>query len=163
MTRSLARTLAAIIGTGFGAGCFPIAPGTVGSAVGLALYALLVKLDLLSAASLVGWIAALGAGFVVGVLSASHLEVRFGPDNKRIVVDEVWGMLVSLAFLPPSLAYGIAGFLLFRVFDIVKPFPCRRAERVGGGFGVMLDDGVAGVYACLVLHIARTVLGVISA
>lgn len=160
MIRSLARTLAAIIGTGFGAGFFPIAPGTVGSAVGLALYGLLVKLGVLSPAALPAWIATLGIGFVVGTLSASHLEARFGEDNKRIVVDEVWGMLVSLAFVPATPAYAVSGFFLFRIFDIVKPFPGRRAERVGRGIGVMLDDGVAGVYACLVLHIAKAVFGV---
>jgi phosphatidylglycerophosphatase A len=157
LIRSLARTLAVVVGTGFGTGYFPIAPGTVGSAAGIAIYALLVKLD--AFASAVGWVAVLGAVFVAGVLAAAHLETRFGPDNRRIVVDEVWGMLVSLAFLPPSPGFAAAGFFLFRVFDIIKPFPGRRAERVGRGVGVMLDDGVAGLYACAVLHVARAVMG----
>lgn len=159
MMRTLARTLAVTIGTGFGSGYFPIAPGTVGSAVGVGLYWLLAKLGVVSPASVAGWMGALGIILAVGILCAWHLEVRLGQDNRRIVVDEVWGMLVSLAFLPPSPAYVVAGFVLFRVFDIVKPFPGRRAERVGRGIGVMLDDGVAGVYACLVLHIAKMVLG----
>lgn len=157
--RTLARMLAAAVGTGFYTGYFPIAPGTVGSAVGIALYALLVNLRVLSSSSPAGWIATLGLVFVAGFLSARHLEARFGQDNKRIVVDEIWGMLISLAFLPPSPAYAVAGFFIFRVFDIVKPFPARHAERVGHGIGVMLDDGVAGVYACLILHAAKAVLG----
>lgn len=159
MMRTLARTLAATVGTGFYTGYFPIAPGTVGSAAGIALYALLVKLGVLSVTSPAGWAATLGVVFVIGFLSARHLERRFGADNKRIVVDEIWGMLVSLAFLPPSPAYVVAGFLIFRFFDIVKPFPAKQAERVRGGAGVMLDDGVAGAYACIVLHIARLVAG----
>jgi phosphatidylglycerophosphatase A len=159
LIRNLARKLALAIGTGFGSGYFPIAPGTVGSAVGVAIYAALVELRALSGASHLGWLVVLGAVFALGWPSARHLEARFGCDNKRIVIDEVWGMLVSLAFLPPSAGYAVAAFLLFRIFDIVKPFPARQAERVSGGAGVMLDDGIAGLYACLALHIFRLLMG----
>ena len=159
MMRTLARTLAAAVGTGFYTGYFPIAPGTVGSAAGIALYALLVKLGALSDSSLHAWMVTWAVIFLIGVPSARHLETRFGPDNKRIVIDEIWGMMISLSFVPPSPAYVIAGFLLFRIFDIVKPFPGRRAERVRNGIGVMLDDGIAGLYACVILHLARAVLG----
>ena len=148
-----------MFGTGFGAGFFPIAPGTVGSAVGLVIYLALVKLRVLSASNWPGWLAVAGVVFAAGCLAARNLEKRYGPDNRRIVVDEIWGMLLSLAFLPPRIGYVIAGFFLFRLFDIVKPFPGRRAERVGSGVGVMLDDGVGGVYACIVLHLARIISG----
>ena len=159
MIGTFARTLALVFGTGFGAGYFPIAPGTVGSAVGVVIYLALVRLRVLSASNLSGWLSVAAAVFAAGCLAAWALEKRYGPDNRRIVVDEIWGMLVSLAFLPPQVGYVVAGFLLFRVFDIVKPFPGRRAERVGSGVGVMLDDGVAGVYACVVLHLARIIAG----
>lgn len=159
MMKTLAGKLAEIIGTGFYSGYFPLAPGTVGSAVGLAIYAILMKLHVVGAAHLPGWLLVAGVVFVVGFLSARHLENRFGRDNKRIVIDEIWGMLISLALLPSGLGYVIGGFFLFRLFDIVKPFPARRAERIGHGAGVMLDDGVAGIYANLVLHLARAILG----
>jgi phosphatidylglycerophosphatase A len=155
----LAGRLAEVIGTGLYSGFFPIAPGTVGSAVGVVLYLVLVRLGAISAGFSLGWIAVPAVVLVVGALCAGELERRWGPDHKRIVIDEVWGMLVSLAFLPPATGYVVAGFLLFRLFDIVKPFPGRRAERIPHGWGVMLDDGVAGIYACVVLHLARGVMG----
>ncbi|MFZ1947761.1 MAG: phosphatidylglycerophosphatase A [bacterium] len=157
--RTLAGRLAEAVGTGFYSGLFPIAPGTVGSVVGVVLYLALVRLGAVSAGFSLGWVVVLAAVLVVGALCAGRLERRLGPDHKRIVIDEVWGMLVSLAFLPPATRYVVAGFLLFRFFDIVKPFPARRAERITRGWGVMLDDGVAGIYACVVLHLARAVLG----
>ena len=157
MIGTFARTLALVIGTGFGAGFFPIAPGTVGSAVGIVIYVVLVRLRVLSASGLPGWFSAVAVVFAAGCLAAWNLEKRYGSDNRRIVVDEIWGMLISLAFLPPRIGYVVAGFLLFRFFDIVKPFPGRRAERVGSGIGVMLDDGVAGLYACVALHLARII------
>jgi len=159
LMRKLAGRLAEAVGTGFYSGFFPIAPGTVGSAVGVVIYLALARLGAIGAGFSAGWIAVLAAVLVVGALCARDLERRWGPDHKRIVVDEVWGMLVSLAFLPPAAGYVIAGFLLFRFFDIAKPFPARRAEHVTRGWGVMLDDGVAGIYACAVLHLARAVVG----
>lgn len=159
MIRKLAGTLALVIGTGLGSGYFPIAPGTVGSAVGLALYAALVRLGAISGAFSLGWVLTLAVVFVLGWASAWRLERRYGPDNKRIVIDEVWGMLISLALVAPGVGQAIAGFLLFRLFDIIKPFPGRLAEKVGGGAGVMLDDGVAGVYACIALHVFGRLVG----
>jgi phosphatidylglycerophosphatase A len=155
----LARRLAVLVGTGFYSGYFPIAPGTVGSVVWVVFYAALVRLGVAWSAWSTGWLCALAAVFVVGFLAAWHLEQRFGRDNKRIVIDEIWGMMISLALLPQSPGYLIGGFLLFRCFDIVKPFPARRAERIGGGLGVMLDDGIVGVYANLALRLARVLLG----
>jgi phosphatidylglycerophosphatase A len=157
--KTVARRLAQAFGTGFYSGYFPIAPGTVGSAVGVVIYAVLVRLGVLSPSSLTGWFAVTSVVLGLGWASAWHLERRYGPDDKRIVVDEVWGMLLAIAFLPASPRYVAGGFLLFRFFDIVKPFPARRAERVGKGLGVMLDDGVAGIYANLVLVVVRALAG----
>ena len=158
--KKFAGRLAEAVGTGFYSGYFPIAPGTVGAAVGVAIYAVLVRLGVLSPSSLTGWLILVAVVLGMGWASAWHLEKRFGPDNRRIVIDEVWGMLLSVALLPAwPPGYVIGGFLLFRFFDIVKPFPARRAERVGRGLGVMLDDGIAGIYANVVLVLVRTLVG----
>ena len=156
--RTVARRLAEAIGTGFYSGYFPIAPGTVGSAVGVAIYVVLLRLRVLSPSGLAGWLVLATVVLAAGWASARHLERRFGLDDKHIVVDEIWGMLVAIALLPATAGYVVGGFLLFRFFDIVKPFPARRAERIGQGLGVMLDDGIAGVYANLVLHLAKVLL-----
>jgi phosphatidylglycerophosphatase A len=157
--RVLARRLAELAGTGFYSGYFPIAPGTVGSIVAVAICIVFERLHLLSADGPIGWALLIAAVFAVGFPSARHLERRFGSDNKRIVIDEIWGMTISLALLPQSPGYLIGGFLLFRCFDIIKPFPARRAEKIGGGLGVMLDDGIVGVYANLALRLARVLVG----
>jgi phosphatidylglycerophosphatase A len=155
LSRSLADRLATAVGTAVYSGYFPIFPGTVGSAAGVVLYLILVRLGVLSAAYSTGWAVTIGVVFVAGLASAHRCEILFGPDNKRIVIDEVWGMLVALYALPVTWAWILAAFLLFRFFDIVKPFPARRAEGVGGGLGVMLDDGIAGAYTAIVLHVLK--------
>jgi phosphatidylglycerophosphatase A len=159
LRRNPADRLAVAVGTGVYSGYFPIFPGTVGSAVGLVLYALLARLGVLGQGLSSGWVVTLGIVFVAGTLAAHRCEKIFGPDNKRIVIDEVWGMLVALFMLPVSLWWMVWAFLVFRFMDIVKPFPGRRAEHIGGGLGVMLDDGIAGAYTAIVLHVLRAVLG----
>jgi phosphatidylglycerophosphatase A len=159
LRRSLADRLAIVIGTAVYSGYFPLFPGTVGAAAGVVLYLVLVRLDVLSTGNTAGWLASIGAVFVVGVASAHRCEILFGPDNKKIVIDEVWGMLVSLYALPVEWTWILAAFLVFRVFDIIKPFPGRRAEGIGGGLAIMLDDGIAGVYTAAVLHLVRFATG----
>jgi phosphatidylglycerophosphatase A len=159
LRRSLADNLAIALGTAVYSGYFPLFPGTVGAAAGVVLYLILVGLGVLSAGNTIGWAVSIAAVFAVGVVSADRCEHLFGPDNKRIVVDEVWGMLVSLYALPATWGWILAAFLVFRFFDIVKPFPGRRAERMGGGLAIMLDDGIAGVYTAGVLHLVRLVTG----
>jgi phosphatidylglycerophosphatase A len=86
--------------------------------------------------------------FAVGTWAGTTAERYFGSiDPGPIVIDEVVGMLITLAFLPVGLAAAFAGFLLFRVFDVIKPFPAGRLERLHGGLGVMSDDAMAAVYA----------------
>jgi len=133
------------VATGAGSGYAPVAPGTVGSGVGLLLY--------LPLAGLGGgaYLLAVGGLSAVGVWASARAEGIFGKhDDRRITIDEVAGMLLSLAFLPPRLDVALAGFLLFRLFDIAKPPPARAAESLPGGLGVMTDDLVAGLYANLV-------------
>ena len=134
-------------------GYFPIAPGTAGSAAALALFALVRWVGV--PAFELATIAVVAAG---GVWAANATEHVLGQkDPGAIVIDEVLGMLMTRALLPVS-TFGIfAGFVLFRIFDVVKPFPAARMEHLKGGPGVMLDDAVAGVYA----HVSMRVLALL--
>jgi len=149
------RVLAVAIGTGCGAGFSPFAPGTVGSLLGLALYIPL------AAAGLPAVGIAVVVLFPAGVWAAGICGKRYGAhDHGRIIVDEIVGQLIAVASFPARPGWLLAGFLLFRVFDIWKPFP---AGRIDAGwrtpFGVMADDVVAAVYANLTLQAARAVIG----
>lgn len=140
--------LAVFISTAAYTGYFPIAPGTVGSAVGLVVYGLVWW----SGSRLVeiGLIVAL---FAAGVWAATRTEQYFGSiDPGPIVLDEVVGMLITLAFIPVGWTAALAGFLLFRIFDIIKPYPASKLELLHGGFGVMADDAMAAIYANVALR-----------
>jgi len=90
---------------------------------------------------------------VAGIWSAGKVETAWGKDNQRIVIDEVVGMCISLLWIPVQLPYLITAFLLFRFFDIVKPLFIRKVENLPGGWGVMFDDVLAGIYANLLLQL----------
>jgi len=90
---------------------------------------------------------------VLGIWSGNMVEPIWGKDHSRVVIDEVAGLFVSLLFVPVTLQCVVAGFILFRFFDIAKPLFIRKLEALPGGWGVMADDVLAGVYANLVLHI----------
>ncbi|MBI2492143.1 MAG: phosphatidylglycerophosphatase A [Candidatus Rokubacteria bacterium] len=130
-----------------------MAPGTAGSAVTvLALW--------LVPFSRPGLVAFLAAVTVAGLWAAHRAErVLGGKDPGAIVIDEVAGMTVAMLWAPFSLPALLAGFVLFRVFDIVKPWPARAAQRLHGGLGVMVDDLIAGLYAAAVLAVARRLVG----
>lgn len=141
--------VALAVATCFGAGYVPFAPGTVGSAAGLVVY-LAVRYAGGGAAELV----AIVGVFVLGVWAAHRAERHFGrSDPGPVVIDEVVGMLVTLAFVPVSIAGALVGFFFFRLFDVVKPFPADRLERLHGGLGIMADDVMAGLYANLALRV----------
>lgn len=91
---------------------------------------------------------------IIGTISSDAVEPFWGKDDKKVVIDEVAGMCVSLLFLPSTIAYIITGLILFRFFDIVKPLYIRKAEKLPGGYGVMLDDVLAGICANVLLQIA---------
>ncbi len=140
--------LAVLVATVGGLGYFPFAPGTVGSAAGLLVYLPIrwLGLPMVEAAAIV-------VVFLVGAVTATAAERHFGLiDPGPIVSDEVLGMLVTLAFLPVSVTGAIAGFVLFRIFDVIKPPPSSQLEALPGGWGVMSDDLMAAIYAHLVLR-----------
>ena len=138
------RKLILFAASGAGSGYAPVAPGTFGSGVGVGLYLLLFPLPFPALE-----LAVVGV-LVAGVPLARAAEKIFAnPDDPRITIDEVGGMLVSLLWLPARVDVIVCGFLLFRLFDIWKPRPVAAAESLHGGFGVMADDVVAGIYANL--------------
>jgi phosphatidylglycerophosphatase A len=129
-------------------GYAPIAPGTFGSAAGLVVF-----LAVRSTGSVTVELATIVVLFAVGVWSGTVAEHHFGGvDPGPIVLDEVVGMLITLALLPVTLTGAIVGFLVFRVLDVVKPWPSGGFERLPGGLGVMADDGMAAVYGNLVMR-----------
>lgn len=90
---------------------------------------------------------------LLGVWSGYMVEPLWGKDDKKVVIDEVAGLCVSLLFLPVTVKYVLAGLLLFRFFDILKPLGIRRTEVLPGGWGVMIDDVIAGIYSNLILQV----------
>ncbi len=147
------------IATAGGAGYFPIAPGTAGSLVGVAVVVGLGQLPLPRALAIAALAAAALALFALGVWAAGEAEEFFGrTDPGQVVVDEVVGQMLTFLLLPHATwKWLVGGFLLFRTFDIVKPFPARQAERIPRGWGIMLDDVVAGVYGLAVLAVIELV------
>ena len=135
----------------FYTGYFPIAPGTVGSFVALVLYwicpgsrwpvLLLVSFGL----------------FFFGVWCATIAEKQWSHDDGKITIDEAVGMLVALIAVPKTLVLVGIAFVAFRFFDIVKPFPASRAERLPAGWGIMTDDLIAGIYANIVTQIVYVI------
>ena len=130
-------------------GYVPVAPGTFGSAAGLVVLAA-VRWSGSPALEL----AVIILLFAVGVWSANAAEGYFGGvDPAPVILDEVVGMLITLAFLPVNITGAIVGFLLFRLFDVVKPWPANRLEALHGGLGVMADDAMAGVYGNVAMRL----------
>jgi phosphatidylglycerophosphatase A len=146
--------LAVFLATAAYCGYAPVAPGTFGSAAGLLVYGLVwaTRSPLLEIGLIV-------ATFVTGVWSATHAERYFGGiDPGPVVIDEVLGMLLTLAFIPVGWSGALAGFVLFRIFDVIKPYPANRFERLHGGFGIMADDAMAGIYSNLSLRLLMWLL-----
>jgi phosphatidylglycerophosphatase A len=143
------------IATCGGTGYFPVAPGTAGSAVGLVLVVALHQVPFATPWLVVSLAVVAGLLFVLGVWAAGKAEKFFGRvDPAQVVIDEVVGQMITLLAWPRApWKWLLAGFVLFRIFDVVKPFPARRAERIGGGWGIMLDDVVAGVYGLAALMV----------
>ena len=146
--------IARMVATGLYSGYFPIAPGTVGSAGALLVYLLfpfLREIPLLVISVTV---------FFIGVWASTKVEETDGHDASIINIDEVVGMWISLFFLPSNLnLWGwVAAFFIFRFFDIVKPFPIGRSQNLSKGWGIMVDDVLAGIYTFIVLQVAHFIV-----
>ena len=149
------------IGSGLGSGLVPIAPGTAGSLAAVALYwllTLLVAPD--NPAAQQGLLLVLIiAGFPLGVWACGLISTADNPDPGRAVWDEFVGMWTACLLLPPTWYWLLAAFILFRLFDILKPWPAGRLEKLTGGWGIMADDVAAGFYAAALLNAAGLVIG----
>ena len=143
------------VALGFGSGLSPVAPGTAGTLAAWLLYPLL-RAPLADSVFLL----LLMVGFIYGIVAADRTGTALGAsDHGAIVWDEMVPFWLVLFFTPPALAWQGAAFVLFRIFDIVKPPPIGWADRrVKGGFGVMLDDVIAAGYTLLVLALAARLL-----
>jgi phosphatidylglycerophosphatase A len=145
------------LATGFFIGTVPVAPGTFGSIIGLPICFLISRLNFLLAVIC----AVLFIFFAIWIAAAAE-EVLEKEDAGEIVIDEIAGLIVTFIGLPFTLKTMIAGFVIFRVFDILKPFPIRTFEKkVAGGLGVVLDDVLAGIYGNLILRLAIYITGII--
>jgi len=138
------------LATGFGAGYSPVIPGTAGTLVAIPIFLIL------SAISSPIYEITLVAFFFLAVWTSDKAQVHWGvKDDRRIVIDEIMGFLITMLWVPGTFFFVILGFLLFRFFDIIKPPPIRLLERARRGYGVVLDDVLAGVYANVVLHVIQ--------
>jgi phosphatidylglycerophosphatase A len=154
-----ADRIALVIATGAGAGFAPVAPGTAGAAEGVLAYLAMERLRLAAY-----YPHAIIFLFIAGVWAAHRAEIRWERDSQRIVIDEIVGQMITFGLAPGqrqgSALYIIVGFVLFRLFDIVKPFPLRRLEELKGGFGVVMDDVGAGLYALAALTLIEHFFGI---
>ena len=149
------RTALHWIAFGAGAGLAPRAPGTAGTVVAIPIYLAIGAQPLPVYALAVAFVVV--AGIWACGRTARELAVH---DHPGIVLDEIAGFLVTMTALPFEWPWVVAGFVAFRVFDIAKPWPISLADRrVGGGLGIMLDDVIAGVLACAMLHAVRYMIG----
>jgi phosphatidylglycerophosphatase A len=145
------------LATGFFIGTFPFAPGTFGSIIGLPICFLISRLDILTA--LICTI--LFILFAIWMAAAAEKALK-KKDPGEIVIDEIAGLIVTFMGIPFTLKTVIVGFIIFRAFDILKPFPIGLLEKkVAGGPGIVLDDVLAGLYANLILRLAIYITGII--
>jgi phosphatidylglycerophosphatase A len=132
-------------------GYLPIAPGTWGSLAAIAVWFIIID-----SISTITFIVVIVIIFTFGVYTSSVTERYLKKKDPSIIIIDEWvGQWITLLFLHKSLKWGLVAFALFRLFDIWKPYPIKTIEKIQGGWGIMLDDVVAGVYALLVLSVLR--------
>lgn len=141
-----------LIATSFGAGFSPVAPGTMGALVAILVWYIL---SLCMAYSTLQWtlVGLIVVFTIIGVWSATVSERYWGEDPSKVVIDETVGEWIALLAVPAGQhwAYILAAFVLFRFFDIFKPLGVRSMENLKGGYGIMADDILSGVYAAVVM------------
>lgn len=153
-TKTFKKGIALFIAEGAYSGRFPFAPGTAGSLVAVLLYLLLKRLPL--AGYLVVCLLVTG----IAIWASDEAEKALGEkDPHRVVIDEIAGYLISMILLPSTWGYIIGAFLLFRIFDVIKPYPLHRLQSLPGGWGIVVDDVGAGIYTNIVLQIVLRLSG----
>ena len=143
-----------LIGSGFYTGYVPIASGTFGSLVAIVIYIIpgFERLEII--------IPAIILLFFYGLFVSSKFEKVYGKDPSQCTVDEVVGTWIALIALPKSFLIVFTTFLIWRVLDIIKPFPARTSEKLPGGFGIMIDDVISGFYTSVIVHLFVYIFGV---
>ncbi len=135
------------LGSGFYSGYFPIAPGTIGSIFALTIYLIpgmenpTIMLGLISLFT------------IIGIHVGTTFEKVYGKDPKQCTIDEFVGMWITLLFVPKYILYILFAFIVWRILDIVKPFPVNIIQKLKGGWGIMSDDIIAGLYSLILVHI----------
>ncbi len=143
--------LVRVFASGLFSGYSPVASGTVGSLVGLAIYFIPgfeQPYYIMPACVIV---------FLAGIKAGDAMEAYYGHDPAEMTIDEVLGMWFTLFLLPKSIVVAVAGFFVFRILDIVKPFPAKKFDRSTGGFGIMMDDVVSAFYSNLILEVVFSI------
>ncbi|MCW8849900.1 MAG: phosphatidylglycerophosphatase A [Melioribacteraceae bacterium] len=138
-----------LVGSGFYSGYIPFAPGTFGSIVALAIYLIPAFQSIYVILSFIIF------GFFIGIPLGNYFEEKYGKDPKQFTFDEFIGTWIAFLYLPQSIELIALTFIIWRFFDIVKPFPANRAESVNGGLGIMLDDVISGLYSLIIMYIFK--------
>jgi phosphatidylglycerophosphatase A len=142
-----------LLATGLGTGYSPIAPGTMGTLLAIPVFLLLSSIP----SPVYEW--TIIAFFFLACWVSDKAQSYWGKkDDQRIVIDEIMGFFTAMMWVPGTALFIALGFVLFRLFDIIKPPPARRLEQVRGGYGVVLDDVMAGIYANIVLQVIRIII-----
>ena len=145
------RKFAYILATGLGSGYAPLIPGTAGSLAALLIFWFFPRSVYLQLLMIL-------ITYITGVWAAGLIEQEKGDDPGLVVIDEFAGQWIALIFVPQTIPVYLVSFVLFRFFDILKPFPVRQAEKLPAGWGVMTDDIMAGLYANITLQILLLLL-----
>lgn len=142
------------LATGLGSGYTPYAPGTAGSLLAVLIYFLFPLSPFI-------WTFIITLTFFTGVWASGYVEKEQGKDPGIVVIDEIAGQWLALIFLPRGLIIFASAFILFRIFDIFKPYPIHDIQKLKSGWGIMLDDVLAGIYTNIILQII-VVTGLLS-
>ncbi len=143
---------------GLGCGLSPLAPGTVGTLLGVAIYLLIMDVGVLFYLSIV--LVIIGIATAVAEYTSEALG---GVDHRAIVIDEIAGFLIACISLPADWIYLLLAFVLFRIFDIAKPWPIDFIDRrIGGGVGIIGDDLMAGLYTLLCIQLLALIISVVN-
>ncbi|MEW6681265.1 MAG: phosphatidylglycerophosphatase A [bacterium] len=138
---------------GFGLGKIPIIPATFGTSIGVLIFLLASQQKILYL--LITLLVTIG-GIKIAEIAEDASKIK---DDRRIVIDEVAGFLITMIGIPNSLFYLFLGFFLFRALDIIKPFPIRYSQRLKAGLGIMMDDLLAGIFSCIILNLIHYFYG----